>query len=157
MSATVTAMKTRMPVEPAALEGSISAFFRKRPEVAAVYVFGSVATGAGTPLSDLDIGVLLKESALPQADPAYHASLTADLMHQLRTNQVDVVLLHEVSPLLAHRVIRDGRRLYVADEQAVHGFEFRTIQRYLDTKPLRRSQAEALAERLRAGGFARRP
>jgi len=84
-------------------------------------------------------------------------ALAAELMHRLGTDRVDLVLLHEASPLLAHRVIRDGRARYVRDEQALHAFQFHAIQRYLDTKRLRNSLAEALAARLQAGGFGRRP
>jgi predicted nucleotidyltransferase len=133
------------------------AFFRQRPEVGAVYVFGSAATGRVGPLSDLDLAILLNRTGLTQAhgDPQYAASLAADLMQQLQTNRVDLVLLHEASPLLAHRVIRDGRILYNAEPQSLHAFQFRAIQRYLDTKRLRESQAGALAVRLQTGGFGR--
>jgi predicted nucleotidyltransferase len=150
-------MKTRTAFDLAELKALLGAFFRERPEVDAVYVFGSAAAGTAGPLSDLDIAVLLDRIGLAQAaaDPGYSASLVADLMERLGTERVDLVLLHEASPLLAHRVIRDGRALYIRDEQALYAFQFRAIQRYLDTKRLRESQAEALAARLHAGGFGR--
>jgi len=152
-------MKTRAAFDVTELEALLGAFFRERPEVDAVYVFGSTAAGTAGPLSDLDIAVLLSSDALAQAaaDPGYSASLAADLMRRLGTDRVDLVMLHEAPPLLAHRMIRGGRALHIANEQALRAFQFRAIQRYLDTKPLRESQANAFADRLRAGGFGRRP
>lgn len=152
-------MKTRTAFDLAELRPLLVAFFRERPEVDAAYVFGSAAGGTAGPLSDLDIAVLLSRSGLAQAaaDPGYPASLAADLMRRLGTDQVDLVLLHEAPPLLAHRVIRGGRAIYIGNEQALHAFQFRAIQRHLDTKRLRESQANALAARLHAGGFGRRP
>jgi predicted nucleotidyltransferase len=141
------------------IEALLGAFFRERPEVDAVYLFGSAAAGTAGPLSDLDIAVLLSRSGLVQAaaDPGYSASLVADLTRRLGTDRVDLVLLHEAPPLLAHRVIRGGRAIYIGNEQALHAFQFRAIQRHLDTKRLRESQASALTARLHAGGFGRRP
>lgn len=131
-------------------------FFEKRPEVAAACIFGSAATGRAGPLSDVDIGVLLAESGRAQLSASldYQAELLAEIMGLLRSNDVDLVLLHEAPPLLAQRVLRSAIFFHVADERALIEFRFLTVQRYLDSAPIRKAQADALAGRIWAGRFA---
>ncbi len=76
-----------------------------------------------------------------------------DLMALLETDKIDLVALHEAGPLLAHRVIRDGKRVYVRDEIADQHFRVRALQQYLDTAPIRRLQSEALRRRIAQGQF----
>ncbi len=138
--------------------GNLRRFFERRPEVDAACLFGSTATGRAGPLSDVDIGVLLAESERTRLSASldYQAELLAETMGLLKRDDVDLVLLHEAPPLLAHRVLRSGIFFYVADERALAEFRFQALQRYLDTKPIRKAQAEALERRISSGRFARR-
>lgn len=149
-------MKNRNPEDLETVSEKLKIFFRERPEAMAACVFGSVARGTAGPLSDVDVAVLLDEARAKKADESYgyQASLLADLMSLLRSNEVDLVLLNEAPPLLAHRVLRDGRFFHVANESVLSEFRLRTLQRYLDTKPLRQAQEAALAQRIASGRFA---
>lgn len=148
-------MSDRLSIHLERLRGQLRPVFGTRPEVVAVFVFGSTARGAAGPLSDVDIAVLLTAAAahLHRADE-YKARLLADLMSALETRDLDLVLLNEAPPLLSHRVLRDGVLLHVTDERALADFRFRSLQTYLDTKPLRAVQAAALRDRLTRGEFA---
>ncbi len=148
-------MSVRRSLDPEQLRKRLRPFFGTRPEVLAVFVFGSTARGAAGPLSDVDIAVLLTAGAarLHQSDD-YKARLLADLMSFLGTRNLDLVLLNEAPPLLSHRVLRDGVLLHVNDERALADFRFRALQTYLDTKPLREARTAALRERLARGAFA---
>jgi hypothetical protein len=141
------------------VEGKLAglrSFFEKRPEVAAACLFGSAATGRLGPLSDLDIGVLIARSEIGRLSVSldYQAELLTELMRVLKSNDVDLVLLHEAPPLLAHRVLRDGIFFFVADPAALADFRFHALQRYLDTRMIREVQAKALAGRIQSGRFA---
>ena len=132
------------------------AILARVPEVVAALVFGSIARGEAGPQSDLDIAVLLSdEGRRRHGGDDFKARLTADLMRAIGTSRLDLVLLHEAPPVLAHRALRDGTPIHVVDGRALAAFRFRTAQRYLDTKPLRELKSAALRQRLARGAFGR--
>lgn len=136
------------------LDSVLTRFFQRQPQVVSAYLFGSQATGRAGPLSDIDVAVILTEEA-QRGDDVHEreALLHVELMKALRTDKVDLVFLHEAGPFLAHRVIRDGRRVYVRDELLDQRFRVHVVQQYLDTAPLRRLQAEELRKRIAQGRF----
>jgi len=95
-------------------------YFADRPEVQVAYLFGSVARGRSGSLSDIDIAVLVdSESADRNAQAAGYglrAEYISDLMGILHTNDVDLVLLNQAPPLLAHEVLEDGFILFCRNE-----------------------------------------
>jgi uncharacterized protein len=149
-------MAARPPAEVEALREKLGPYFASRPEILSALVFGSRARDAAGPLSDVDIAVLLDpRSAGEWRIDDYKALRLVELMSILETAELDLVILNESPPLLAHRVIRDGIVVHCVDEAALTDFRFRALQTYLDTKPIREAQAAALHERLERGEFAR--
>lgn len=125
------------------LEGKLRSYFRNRPEVQIAYLFGSQATGRTTPLSDVDVAVLVDPSRIPPSMPyGYKAEIGADLIRLLKTNQVDLVLLNQAPPFLLHRVLNSGRCLFARNRQTRLRFEADAMGRYLDVKPLLQSHYE---------------
>jgi len=119
----------------------------------ALYLFGSTAAGTDTRLSDVDVAVLLPEE-LPKTDYLeFRLELAAELSQLLRTDAVDLVILNDAPPLLRHRAIIQGKLIYSGDDIARVRFEVRTLQEYLDVKPLLNLQTRRLRERLREGSF----
>jgi hypothetical protein len=133
-----------MQIDPAAL----TPVFQRYPVIAA-YLFGSQATGATTPLSDVDIAVLLAPDAASPGE--VQIMLTSDLMGVLRRNDVDVVVLNRAPALLRHRVVSRGRLLFCRDPAARAAFETAVLREYLDTAPLREAQDRALLDRYTNG------
>ena len=93
---------------------SLQSVFASYPVIAA-YLFGSQASGATSPLSDIDIAVLL-EPGTPSPGTV-QVELISDLMLVLCRSDVDVVVLNTAPPLLKERAI-SGRLLYCRDEHA---------------------------------------
>jgi len=106
----------------------------KAHDVRLAYLFGSHAKGEATELSDVDLAVSFNTDI--DARQAQGELLDA-LVHELGTERIDLVLLDEIPPPLAYRIIRDGERLLAADPREDVSFRTRTIMRYLDFKPLR--------------------
>ena len=107
------------------------------PDVLAAYLFGSLATGRMHSQSDIDIAVLVSDDIV-KGDPfRYRLRLMGDLMSDLGRNDVDLILLNEAPPLLAHRVLRDGHLILERSAAARVRFQIRTVNRYLDTQPMR--------------------
>jgi hypothetical protein len=103
-------------------------------DVRLAYLFGSHARGEVTKLSDVDLAVSF--AAGVDVRKAQGELLDA-LVLELKTDRIDLVLLEEIPPPLAFRIIRDGERLVVRDPRENVSFRTRTIMRYLDFKPLR--------------------
>ncbi len=102
--------------------------------IVCAYLFGSAALGTMSPLSDVDIGILLSKE--PEASDILPA-LEADLQRAIAERKIDLVLLNEAPCHLGYRVIRDGRLLINRDPAEREAFEVRTITRHLDAKPIR--------------------
>jgi len=99
---------------------------KKIKEVKAVYLFGSQATGKARPYSDIDICVITgkkitKKTKLSILDPS--------------SKRVYIHLFHELPSYIQYRVFRDGRALFVRDNDFVYELRMNTIQSYLDFKP----------------------
>lgn len=117
----------------------------------AVYVFGSTAVGTRTPLSDLDLAVLLPDSVPKQEYFERRLVLADELASLLGEERVDLVLLNEAPPLLRHRVVTRGTRVYTGDERVCLAFERRAIGEYLDFAPVLEVQHRYLARRVAEG------
>lgn len=123
--------------------------------VVSAFVFGSVATGRATPLSDVDIGVWLDPDLSPSQRLDAQLRLMADAATALHTDDVDVVVLNDAPPLLQHRAMRARLPLAERQPKARVRLEADAQLRYLDTKPLREEIARGLQERLAEGRFGR--
>jgi predicted nucleotidyltransferase len=110
--------------------------FAHRPEVAAVYLFGSVATGRWRPGSDVDVGVLYR-SAPPATLLGQPFSDEAELAERLGC-PVQLVVMNSAPVDLVHRVLRDGVLVVEHDKSARISFEVRARNIYFDLLPVLR-------------------
>lgn len=139
------------------LARSLESIFSKRSEIAAAFVFGSVARETEGPLSDLDIAVLLGEAGrMEESGYGYLAGLTAEIMKALHRNDVDVLLLNTAPPLLKHQVLRDGKLLFCRSPGYLAEFRQRAFNEYQDWLPFLAVQKQYLSLRLKTGKFGKR-
>lgn len=89
-----------------------------------VYLYGSAARGQEHSQSDVDVAVLLDRACFPSREQRAdeRVRLTAELIHALARNDVDLVVLNDVPPGLGRHAITAGVRVYVADHEADHAF-----------------------------------
>lgn len=107
-------------------------FEKYRKSLAAVYLFGSTVTGETTPLSDLDIALLLQPD-LESIDAALRFKLFADISRELGRNDIDLVILNSSSNLiLQDEIIRAGLVIFEADAGTRNLFEEKTIHSSID-------------------------
>ncbi len=115
------------------LDDTLTQARKARPEVLDGYLFGSTATGTAGAHSDVDVAVYVEPEALKTAGGyGYEAALTTALMAALGRNDVDVVVLNRATPLLYHRVLRDGRRVLSRDLRETTTREGYALSRYCD-------------------------
>ncbi|HSN74289.1 MAG TPA: nucleotidyltransferase domain-containing protein [Anaerolineae bacterium] len=125
-----------------------------QPDVAAAYVFGSVARGQASHLSDVDIAVLLDPSLEGAAALERQLALVQALEPYARS-EIQVVVLNLAAPALAYQVVRDGRLLCERDRAARIAFEVRTMKLYFDLLPMLSASHQALIQRIKEVGLGR--
>jgi len=132
-----------------------AAYCEQRAQVLAGYIFGSFAHGKAGPLSDLDLALLMQEPVSGDELWEFRKQAVLDLMSLFHTDDVDVVLLNEAPPLLAHRATWCGDLAYSRDERERVAFEVRALQRYCDMVPVWNLFERALYARIENGTFGR--
>lgn len=106
------------------MDERIIQFFRKRPEVVAVYLFGSRARGRATELSDIDLAILLDPQAAVD-ETKLKRELLSGLSRILR-KEIHLVILNRAGEMLTAQVFKYGKCLYNAKPCILS--EFRTTQ-----------------------------
>ena len=120
------------------IESILKEYFQNHPEIEVAYIFGSVAQGRTSALSDIDIAVITDSQQIKEETYryGYKAEILTGLMKLLKTNDVDLVILNEANTLLKHRVLYFGRLIYSKNEKKRIVFQTDTINKYNDYKQL---------------------
>ena len=95
------------------------------------YLFGGLAEGKVTPLSDIDIAVFLK-SAHDVAE--YKLGLFDRLADSLGTCEIDLVILNTAPVSLTGRILQKKKLLVDKDPPQRHLYESATLRKFFDFK-----------------------
>lgn len=112
----------------------LAEYFRERADIAAVYLFGSVARGTARESSDVDVGVLYRAPLAPtlEAQPyGDEATLSAQL-----GRTVQIIEMNHAPVDLVHRILRDGILVLEPDKSRRIAFEVRARNEYFDLLPM---------------------
>lgn len=102
----------------------ISEVFRKHPEVAVAYLFGSYARGEEGPLSDVDIAYLFDPKAFKSHDYLdLDLQIDVELSETLHTDEVDCKLLNRAPLEFQYEVITQGQLIYCRDVKLKEHYE----------------------------------
>ena len=105
--------------------------------VSIAYIFGSQLTKEITPLSDIDIGIVLKDASVKNKDPAgIYTSLLDAFKKYLKDSKrkIDIVYLTETSFHFQMNVIKNGVVLYSSSKKIREDYEDYVMMRNLDWK-----------------------
>jgi predicted nucleotidyltransferase len=116
-------------------EQRLGSVFLDYPEIAAVYLFGSVARGTDVDGSDLDLGLLFGPDAPVDESHRLLGDLAAQLESAAGGRPIDLVVLNAQGPVFCHEVILEGRLIYESDRERRIDFESDTIIHALDFRP----------------------
>lgn len=111
----------------------IEEYFSQKPEVAAVYLYGSQARGDAKDNSDIDLGILLTVKDVSKRfklQVAYSFELP-----KVTNKEIEVQDLENCSVDFAHRVLAEGKLLVSNNEKVRIEFEERIFRTYFDLKP----------------------
>ena len=128
---------------PERLVESIRRFAASRPEVRAVYVFGSQSNGTRRPDSDLDLGVLYRGRQPLAATLALEQAL-----EQIVGNTVDLVDAARAGAFVALDIVR-GERIFCRESAETDRFEIYVLRRAGDLLPFERQRQTLLLDTAR--------
>ncbi|HUO85184.1 MAG TPA: nucleotidyltransferase domain-containing protein [Thermoanaerobaculia bacterium] len=114
---------------------SIAAISRDFPEIAAIYLFGSIAGKEEHAGSDADVGIVLRDRRAPGPGWRWRADLAGRLEELFPGRSIDLVILDEQGPLFRHQVLLHGRLLHEADRDRRIDFESSTFVEAFDFHP----------------------
>ena len=138
----------------------------QRHGVAWAYLYGSQARGDAGPLPDVDVAVQFADD-LPRRERFSRVGrLISDLCQLLQRDDVWVVDLDVIPPLLCHRIYLNHRLLYCPDDcpavaglrpshAARVGLETRALRQYVATRPLRGVRWYYVVRRIMQGRYGR--
>lgn len=129
--------------------------FRHRPGIVAAVLFGSRARGSSTPNSDYDIAILAERPLTMEELEEIALSLARAL--GAPADKVDVVDLRAAPNELLYKVLRDGKPLYISDQERFRRWVRETYIRVLDEEEsLKETYYARLLKKIRESTASRR-
>jgi predicted nucleotidyltransferase len=131
------------------LERCLPDILRPYPVLLA-YVYGSVAAGCTTPLSDVDIALVLAPDCGLDAYERFTLELEIEVEFERHCSiqNSDVRCINEAPLRVQGLVVTRGVLLYSEDEEFRIAYEVRTRKRYFDFQPVLVMMREAFFARL---------
>ena len=117
------------------------------------YVYGSVAAGCPTPLSDADIALVLDPDCKLDAYQRFMLELEieAEIERCCGIQNTDVRSINDAPLRVQGRVLTKGLLLYSRDDEFRVSYEVQTRKRYFDFAPVLEMMRQAYFTRMEAG------
>ncbi|MEX2541154.1 MAG: nucleotidyltransferase domain-containing protein [Trueperaceae bacterium] len=124
-------MVRELPVDT----GELADVFRRYPDVLAVYLFGSWASGKANPTSDIDVALIPGGDGLRERKLEILGDLT-----RIGLDKVDLVILDGDDALLNYAAIAPNVVLYAREDFDRGTAYSEVVRKYLDIEPYLRRQ-----------------
>lgn len=99
------------------------------------YIFGSMARGDNSPVSDIDIAIFFNQS--PSLDE--ELALFCDISKVLKTDKIDLLILNSAKNIiLLEEIVREGFLIFESNRERRILFEARIIHQAIDFKSHRK-------------------
>lgn len=135
------------------MKEGIKNFLMSEENVVFALIFGSTVTGHANQLSDLDIGIYLKNKIdLPEIGRII--SEIEKITHQ-KIDLVELNDLYNKNPLLAFEIVSNSELLFSRNSEVLIHFKKRAILHFLDTQRLRETFRNTMRKRIAEGKFGR--
>jgi len=109
---------------------ALQRFFADRDDILAVYLYGSYGTPDQTPLSDVDMGVLLGRTVADELEA--RLGIQVAVSNITRQDDVNVVILNELPVIMQFNIVSTGRLIFERDPEAVSDFLEQVCKLYGD-------------------------
>ena len=119
----------RLPENILELLSGAAQYLEDNPKTIFAYLFGSLAKGTPSPLSDVDFAVYLADNLYSKDDKL---NILGNLMNILQTDEIDLVILNTAGLPLVINVLKNKRIIVDKDPFARHIFESLSFRKYFD-------------------------
>ena len=120
--------------------------FGKYPDIQAVYLFGSAASGRANANSDLDLAIVPR----PNVKQLDKLGILVDLT-RFGLRDIDLVILDTDDIVLKHESVRQNHLVYQAEDFDNGAYYSRVMREYLDFLPYMEVQRQAYKTRILHG------
>ena len=130
-------------------ENQIKSYFTDKADIAAVYLYGSHASGIVHPASDVDIAILfgsLDRDIVHQSLEKYHVELSRILRKDLHLIAMDFA-----NEVLMKQILKKGRCLVVNDSKKQTYFTMHALTKIADFQYYLKKMQSAMARRVMEG------
>lgn len=125
-----------------------------RHPVKLAYLYGSAAAGNATPLSDIDIALVLADGQLePRELLMFELRVADEIWSACGMGEADVRVINAAPIMFRGEVLTHGILLYSADEEFRVRFETSTRSAYFDFLPVAAQIRQAYFDRLYERGL----
>lgn len=112
---------------------------KQDPDILAVMLFGSHARGEASASSDVDVCLLLVPGRVPRD------AWTTKRLDYLAGTDLDLSIFQQLPLYVRTRVLKEGRVVYVRDEDALYELAIRTAKAWEDFRPIYRMYLDEIA------------
>lgn len=121
----------------------LNTVFSDYPDIEAVYLFRSAAAGRRNSSSDIDLGIVYKDSTICERKVELYAELV-----KKGFEKADIVIFNSADLVLQFEIIHHNQLIY-SKESFNHGTLFsKTIRKYFDFEPYLIRQRKAYKRRI---------
>ena len=125
---------TEQPLD-AELNACIAIVFSKFP-ITMAYLYGSTAKGQSTPLSDVDIALVLIDDRVASSERLiFELKIEEELARFCELNRADVRVINNSPIMVQGEIVTNGILIYCTDDDARIEFECLTRSLYFDFLP----------------------
>ncbi len=93
---------------------------KNNPDVLAIFLFGSYSSGNITPLSDVDLAIVLKDGKEILED----------------VENVDIITLNSAPAILIHEILSTGKLIHIKEESLAVDQIFKVLDRWYAAIPI---------------------
>ena len=119
----------RLPENILELLSGAAQYLEDNPKTIFAYLFGSLAKGTPSPLSDVDFAVYLADNLYSKDDKL---NILGNVMNILQTDEIDLIILNTAGLPLVINVLKNKRIIVDKDPFARHIFESLSMRKYFD-------------------------
>lgn len=105
-------------------------------KISAIILFGSLAAGKETPLSDVDLAVLYRNRLSENELVRTHYEVYGIVSDLLESDDIDLINLNTAPLAMQYGAIKNAKILLLNHREEYIDFWDRTVKYYLDFKPL---------------------
>lgn len=120
--------------------------FQNYPDILAVYLFGSAATGRLHSESDLDLAIVPRDAALRDKRLEILTDLT-----RYGFDRIDLIFLDMDDVVLKFEAVRHNNIVYQAEGFDKGSYFSKVVRQYFDYKPYLKAQRKAYKRRVLSG------